>query len=124
MQLSFTDFLVYISVLGEEINKLQVVSGMEEKTPIESTRQLLNHLMPAHGFTVQEVPENDNRGLYEHAQDILLHGRLSKYEPDTAEPVDPAYIDMLSDTDETNDRKAAINSGLQKKFQDKWEILA
>ena len=68
--------------------------------------------MPAHGFTVQEVPENDTRGLNEHAQDILLHGRLSKYEPDNSEAVDPAYIDMLSDADEPNGRNSAINSGL------------
>ena len=70
--MDFMEFLVYICILGHEIGKMQTVSGMDEKTMLEEVRQILSHLMPAYGFEVQEVPENDERGLHEHAQDILL----------------------------------------------------
>ena len=36
--------------------------------------------MPTYGFEVQEVPENDERGLHEHAQDIHLLGKVVTYD--------------------------------------------
>ena len=71
-QLDFMEFLIYLCILGHEIGKMQTVSGMDEKTMLEEVRQILSHLMPAYGFEVQEVPEDDTRGLQEHAQDIRL----------------------------------------------------
>ena len=46
--LGFTEFIVYLVLAGEQINKLQIVSGMEPKDPVTATIQLLEHLMPAY----------------------------------------------------------------------------
>ena len=124
MQLSFTEFVVYICVVSEQINKLQVVSGMEEKTPAEAVRQLLAHVMDEHAFGVTEVPENDTRGLHEHAQDILQAGKVVPYVPDTSEPVEAAAIDMLSEGDSYATDPGATQSLLKKTFPDKWEVHA
>ena len=70
--MDFMEFLVYLCILGHEIGKMQTVSGMDEKTMLEEVKQMLTHLMPTYGFEVKEVPEDDTRGLQEHAQDILL----------------------------------------------------
>ena len=49
---------------------------MEEKTMLEEVRQILSYLMQKYGFEVQDVPEDDTRGLQEHAQDIYLGGKV------------------------------------------------
>lgn len=69
------------------------------------------------------MPEGDIRGLYEHAQDILLHGRVMKYEEEKDEPIDPAYIDMLSEgrTDSQDLEDSAQKTKVkQRKIVDKW----
>ena len=44
-RVSFIEFMVYLSILGNEINKLEVVAGSEEKTPMEAVKQILEHLL-------------------------------------------------------------------------------
>jgi len=71
-RVNFLEFVVYLSVLGQEINKLDMVAGAAKKDSIDVVRLVLTYLMPHYNFTVLEVPENDTRGLAEYAQDILL----------------------------------------------------
>ena len=61
------EFVVYLSTLGQEVNKLQILSGMEIKDTIESIRQILFYLFQHYLQVIQEVPENDTRGIDEHA---------------------------------------------------------
>lgn len=72
MQLDFIEFLTYVCILGHEVNKLQIVSGMEPKETTEAVAQILKDLMHGNGKELVFVPENDTRGLNEFAQDILL----------------------------------------------------
>lgn len=67
MQLDFIEFVVYVCILGHEVNKLQVVSGMEAKETTEAVTQILKDLMQGHGKEMLFVPENDTRGLNEFA---------------------------------------------------------
>lgn len=47
LKLNFIEFIVYLCVLGQEINLLQKISGMEEKNVVQSVFQVLQHLMAA-----------------------------------------------------------------------------
>lgn len=77
---SFVEFLVYLCVLGKEINKLQVIAGSPEMTPSEALHQILEHLLLVNSHEIHLVPENDTRGLAEFCQDILIDGKVKKYE--------------------------------------------
>ena len=91
---------------------------------MESVRQLLTYLMPAYNFTAMDVPEDDQRGLKEHAQDILTpHGKVVPYHSDNEEAVDPYEIDMKSE-DSLSGGNTPLKSRIKKTFMDKWEILA
>lgn len=84
--------------------------------------------MPTFKHAVLEVPENDTRGLKEHAQDILLHGKVVKYEEEKGEQVDPAYADMLSEgsnfKEDTSPSKNSTSAQKPaKKVLDKWKML-
>lgn len=79
-RINFLEFLIYLCVLGKEINKLEVVTGSQEKTPTDVILSVLSHLLPHYSHELHQVPENDTRGLAEFAQDILLQGSVQKYE--------------------------------------------
>lgn len=44
-KLDFVEFIVYFCILGKEIEKLQVISGMEVKSILEAVSQVFSHFM-------------------------------------------------------------------------------
>lgn len=125
-KLNFVEFIVYLCILGKEIEKLQVISGMEAKTIVETISQVYSHFMTAYDLKLEQVPENDTRGLNVFAQDILLKGKVQKYELPPAEKLQESFHgDMFSDSDSEEAMAGRHDglSGLKKVFKDKWEIL-
>ena len=52
-----------MSLLAKEIEKLQVISGMDAKSVQETVKQVVQPFLEAHNVKLDEVPEDDTRGL-------------------------------------------------------------
>ena len=66
-RVDFLEFVVFLCVLGEEINKLEIVAGMAKKETTDVIKYVLGYLLPFYQHTMYEVPEDDTRGLAEYA---------------------------------------------------------